>query len=174
MGLDHPQAALMGQTATYWQNKIYQTSFSNDHNLSLSGAYKTLPYRASVGYTDQTGILKTSGLQRFTAALNLNPTFLDNHLKVSVSAKYMNVKNRFADYGAIGAAISMDPTQAVYDPANTIYGGYFAWKQPNGDPMTQVTNNPLALLEQRHNTSDVNRFLGNVQVDYKYSFSART
>jgi iron complex outermembrane receptor protein len=169
-GAASPQAALMGQTATYWQKQIYQTAFSNDHNLSLSGAYKTLPYRASIGYTDQTGILKTSGLQRFTGALNLNPTFLDNHLTVSVNAKYMNVKNRFADYGAIGAAISMDPTQPVYDPASSKYGGYFTWKQPNGDPMTQTTSNPLALLEQRHNTSDVNRFLGNVQVDYKLHF----
>ncbi len=169
-GATSSQAALMGQSATYWQNRIYQTSFSHDHNLSISGGYKATPYRASLGYTDQTGILKTSGLQRFTVALNLNPTFLDDHLKVSVSAKYMNVRNRFADTGAIGAAISMDPTQPVYDPANIQYGGYFAWKQHNGVPMTQVTSNPLALLEQRNNKSDVNRFLGNVQVDYKLHF----
>lgn len=169
-GADSPQALLKGQSATYWQNKIYQTSFSNDHNLSLSGAYKTLPYRASVGYTDQTGILKTSGLKRFTASLNLNPTFLDNHLTVSVNAKYMNIKNRFADYGAIGAAISMDPTQAVYDQTSTRYGGYFTWKQPNFDPITQTTFNPVALLELRDNRSNVNRFLGNVQVDYKLHF----
>jgi iron complex outermembrane receptor protein len=164
------QVALMGQTATYWQKQIYQTAYSNDHNLSLSGAYKALPYRASVGYTNQTGILKTSGLERITGALNLSPTFLDNHLTVNVNAKYMNVKNRFADYGAIGSAVSMDPTQSVYDPANTKFGGYFIWKQPNGDPMTQVTNNPLALLNQRNNRSTVNRLLGNVQIDYKLHF----
>src|SRR5450759_4918481 len=46
-GATSPQAALMGQAATNWQKQIYQTAFSNDQNLSLSGAYKTFPYRAS-------------------------------------------------------------------------------------------------------------------------------
>jgi iron complex outermembrane receptor protein len=165
-----PQVALMGSAATDWQSHIYQTAISNDHNLSLSGAYKTLPYRASVGYTNQTGILKTSGLQRYTGTLNLNPSFLDNHLTISLNAKYMNIQNRFADYGAIGSALSMDPTQPVYDAESSKYGGYFTWKQPNGDPMTQVTNNPVALLDLRNNRSVVNRLLGNIQLDYKLHF----
>jgi iron complex outermembrane receptor protein len=169
-GATSAQAALMGSSTTDWQKQIYQAAYSNDHNLSLSGAYKILPYRVSVGYTKQTGILKTSGLERVTGALNLNPSFLDNHLTVNLNAKYMNVKNRFADYGAIGSAVSMDPTQPVYDADNTKYGGYFAWKQPNGDPMTQVTNNPVALLDLRNNRSTVNRLLGNIQVDYKLPF----
>jgi iron complex outermembrane receptor protein len=47
----------------------------------------------------------------------------------------MNIRNRFADHGAIGAAVSFDPTQPVYDPVSSKYGGYFTWKQPNGDPI---------------------------------------
>ena len=70
------QAQLMGTASTDWQNQIYQTAFSLDHNLNISGAVKNFPYRASVGYSDQTGLLKTSGLQRFTAAVNLNPSYL--------------------------------------------------------------------------------------------------
>ena len=164
---------LAGNSLTNWQNQIYQTAYSLDHNLNFSGAYKFLPYRLSIGYTDQTGILKTNGLQRTTVGLNLNPSFLDNHLTVSVNAKYMNIKNRFANTGAIGSAVSFDPTQPVYDPTNLKSGGYFAWKQTGApyDPIAiGATSNPVAQLELENNRSDVNRVLGNVQVDYKLHF----
>jgi TonB-linked SusC/RagA family outer membrane protein len=164
-------ALLMGKAETDWQKQIYQTATSLDHNLSFSGNIKTMPYRASVGYTDQTGILKTNGLERLTASLNLNPSFLQDHLTVTVNAKYMNIKNRFADNGAIGAAVSMDPTQAVYDYSSSKFGGYFTWKQPNGDPIAiGAVNNPVAMLDLRNDRSFVNRLLGNVQVDYKLHF----
>lgn len=166
-------AALLGKAETDWQKEIYQTAYSLDHNLSLSGSVKNIPYRASVGYTDQTGILKTSGLQRLTASLNVNPTFLDNHLTVGVNAKYMNIKNRFANSGAIGNANEMDPTQPVYDAANTKWGGFFLWKQTTSpyDPISiNAPWNPVSLLENCNNRSAVNRLLGNVQVDYKLHF----
>ncbi len=166
-----PAAQLMGESSTDWQEVIYQTATSFDHNLSFSGSYKFLPYRFSAGYTNEKGLLKTSGLERFTSALNLNPKYFDNHLSINVNAKYMNIRNRFADHGAIGAAVSMDPTQSVYDESSSAYGGYFTWKQPNGDPITiGVTSNPLALLELRDDRSLVNRFLGNAELEYKLHF----
>lgn len=166
-----PAALLLGEYSTDWQKQIYQTVVSLDHNLSFSGSYKFLPYRFSVGYTSEKGLLKTSGLERLTSSLNLTPSFLDNHLVVTVNAKYMNVRNRFADHGAIGAAVSFDPTQPVYDPNGNKFGGYFTWKQANGDPITiGVPSNPLALLELRNDKSMVHRFLGNAQVEYKLHF----
>ena len=163
------QAQLMGTASTDWQNQIYQTAFSLDHNLSISGAVKNFPYRASVGYSDQTGLLKTSGLQRFTAAVNLNPSYLDNHLTVTVNAKYMNNKNRFADWGAVNDAIAFDPTQQVTVP-NGAWGGYYTWLQPNGAPITIATTNPVADLQLQNNRSFVDRLLGNAQVDYRLHF----
>jgi iron complex outermembrane receptor protein len=166
-----PAVLAMGKANTDWQKEIYQPAVTLDHNLSFSGAYKFLPYRASIGYTDQTGILKTSELGRITAALNLSPSFMDDHITVNLSAKYMNMKNRFANQGAIGSALSMDPTQPVYDAASSLYGGYFTWKQPNGDPIAiQAPYNPIALLELTNDKSLVNRVLGNLQVDYKLHF----
>lgn len=170
-GAESPASLLLGNSTTDWQKQIYQNAFSQDHNLSFSGNVKNFPYRASVGYTDQTGILKTSGLKRMTAAVNLNPTFLDNHLTVTVNAKYMNINNRFANTGAIGSAVSMDPTQPVYDAASSAYGGYFTWKQPNGDPIAiGAVSNPVAQLNQNNDKALVNRILGNIQLDYKLHF----
>jgi iron complex outermembrane receptor protein len=100
--------------------------------------------------------------------LNLNPSFFKNYLKVNVNAKYLNELNHFADNGAIGSAIAMDPTKPVY--ADNLYGGYWAWLQADGTPVGQATSNPVALLKLRDDNAQVNRFLGNLQMDYKLHF----
>ena len=41
--------ALLGNADTNWQKEIYQTAPMSNSSLILSGAYKTLPYRVSVG-----------------------------------------------------------------------------------------------------------------------------
>lgn len=161
--------SLLGTANTDWQKEIYNSAFGMDHNLSISGAYKTLPYRLSLGYADFDGIVKTDNMQRTTVGLNLNPTFFDNHLKVNMSGKGMFIKQRFANEAALGSAIQMDPTKPVYEDGGA-YGGYYTLLQANGDPVTQATKNPLALLDQREDNSDVNRFLGNLQLDYKFHF----
>lgn len=173
---NNPNATdLLGSENTNWQKEIYQTAISHDHNLSLSGSVENLsfvdnlPFRVSLGYSDQKGILKTSGLDRFTGAINLNPSFLDDHLRINLSAKGMYIKNQFADWGAVGSAVAFDPTQPVLD-ATSPYGGYFTWTQPNGDPITIATSNPVALLEMRDDNSTVKRSIGNVQFDYKFHF----
>ncbi|MQY80607.1 MAG: SusC/RagA family TonB-linked outer membrane protein [Bacteroidetes bacterium] len=173
---NNPNATdLLGSENTNWQKEIYQTAISHDHNLSLSGSVENLsfvdnlPFRVSLGYSDQKGILKTSGLDRFTGAINLNPSFLDDHLRINLSAKGMYIKNQFADWGAVGSAVAFDPTQPVLD-ATSQYGGYFTWTQPNGDPITIATSNPVALLEMRDDNSTVKRSIGNVQFDYKFHF----
>jgi iron complex outermembrane receptor protein len=164
-------ANLLGYSNTNWQDQIYQTALSHDHNLSLSGSYKFLPFRASVGYTNQTGLLKTSGLQRVTASLNLNPTFFDKHLTITVNSKYMHIKERFAAWGAIGSAMEMDPTKPVYDETSA-YGGYYYWRQTSSTaPIMNVGHfNPVSQLYQRDDRSNVNRLLGNVQLEYLAHF----
>lgn len=158
----------LGSANTDWQDVIYQKAMAYDNNLSVSGSIKNIPYRASVGYLSQDGILKTDHFNRFSSALNLSPKFLNDHLSANIAAKFSRTGNRFADGGAIGNAVNFDPTQPVYAKNN--YGGYFEWIQSNGLPVNLSNRNPLALLELRNNTSNVNRFIGNVQLDYKFHF----
>ncbi len=165
-------------TSTDWQKEIFRSAISTDHNLAFTGAVSTMPYRVSVGYTYQDGILKTDNMQRVSLGANLNPTFFKNYLKLNVNAKYMYEKNQFADQGAIGSAINFDPTKPVMENRTLIdrnYGGYWAWLQsPNEfgqrNPVNQAPANPVATLELRDDKSTVNRFLGNAQIDYKLHF----
>ncbi|MGL5635249.1 MAG: SusC/RagA family TonB-linked outer membrane protein, partial [Bacteroidales bacterium] len=146
-----------------------------DHNVSVSGAGRNLPYRVSVGFTADNGILKTSHMDRTTLSVALTPTFFDQHLRVNLNAKGMYIKNRFADQGSIGAAVVFDPTQPVYSDnfGSGIGNGYFSWLKPteSGFLFNDIaTINPLALLEQRKDVSEAYRSLGNAQFDYKFHF----
>jgi len=179
--------SLLGDQSTNWQDEIYQDAFGQDHYLSLTGAYKSLPYRVSYGYSAQDGILKTDNMKRHTIGLALTPLLFDDHLKIDFNARAMFIKNRFADRGAIAGAVQFDPTKPIttdstytiyyLDPngdsttSSTDYGGYYAWTQTeNGLPVGQATTNPVALLNMREDISDVNRILGNIQLDYKFHF----
>lgn len=162
----------LGTVSTDWQDEIYRTAISTDHNVSVAGAYKSLPYRASVGYTNENGILKTSSMDRTTASMNLTPSFLDDHLKVNLSAKYSYTNNHFADQGAIGNALRFNPTVTPYNSSSLYekFGGYYTDLNADLIPDNLAPTNPLALLNQKKDVSDVNRIIGNAQVDYNFHF----
>ncbi|MCL4481680.1 MAG: TonB-dependent receptor plug domain-containing protein, partial [Bacteroidetes bacterium] len=126
VGLNMNSLNRLGKENTNWQKQIYQTAIAHDHNISMSGGIKTMPYRASLGYTNQDGILKTTNMERSTLAIGLDPTFFDNHLKVSVNLKGSYTKQDFGNQGAVGSAVFYDPTQPVRN-GNTKFGGYFTW-----------------------------------------------
>src|SRR5258705_8174824 len=116
------QNALLGTANTDWQDEIYQTAFGTDNNISLSGGIEKLPYRVSLGYLNQSGILRTGKLSRFSGAINLSPIFLKNHLKVDLNFRAAMNHTRFANEGAIGSAAAFDPTQPVHNTSGR-FGG---------------------------------------------------
>jgi TonB-dependent starch-binding outer membrane protein SusC len=152
----------LGTQNTNWQKEIFRTAFSQDHNLSISGAYKALPYRASVGYTDQNGILRNTDMQRITGAINLDPSFFDKSLKVNINVKGMSTKNNFGADGSIGSAVNMDPTQVVRD-GNKSSDGYFQWINYGS---SLGTSNPVEQALATDNRSTVKRGIGNIQINY--------
>ena len=177
-GTDSPAYAALGKANTDWQSEIYRAAISTDHNITISGGLKNMPYRISLGYTNQQGILKTSDFQRYTASVNLSPSFFDDHLKVNLNAKGMIAKTSYANTGAVNAAVWMDPTQSVRDDREQFknFGGYFQWlgsgaalNDPTWDKTynSLATKNPVALLEQQDKKADSKTFIGNAEFDYK-------
>ena len=167
------QKAMLGTANTDWQDEIYQTAFATDNNISVSGGIKNLPYRFSVGYQNQDGVLKTDNLQKTSLSLTLNPTFFDNHLKVDINLKGSFQKSFFANTGAIGSAISFDPTQPVYASIKKErFGGYYEWLDATNATglMALAGRNPVGLLLQRENIGNPQRGIGNIQLDYKIHF----
>ncbi|QUB65598.1 SusC/RagA family TonB-linked outer membrane protein [Prevotella melaninogenica] len=167
----------LGSANTNWQNEIFRTALSHDHNVAVSGQVGDwLPYRVSAGYTNQQGIIKTSNFERFTGALTLSPSFLNDHLKVTLNAKGMWTKNRYADGEAIKAARQFDPTQPVYASGYDNFGGYYQWLDDgtalndSSWPKTYyslATKNPVSILNLKNDRAISRDFLGSADVDYK-------
>jgi iron complex outermembrane receptor protein len=160
----------LGTENTNWYKQLFQTAISHDHNISVSGGFKNVPYRVSAGYTNQDGIVKTSNFERFMGAFNLSPSLFNDHLKINLNAKGMLVKNRYADGGVVSAAATMDPTQPVTstDPIFAPYGGYWQWRAVTGT--TLATENPAATLNNKTDVSNAKDFIGNAEFDYKLHF----
>jgi TonB-dependent starch-binding outer membrane protein SusC len=163
------QKSQVGTANTDWQDAIYQTAVSTDNNLSFSGGIKKLPYRVSIGYSYLNGILKTDHLQKTSLALVLNPTFFNNTLKVDINLKGSMQKTRFANQGAIGGAVSFDPTQPIYSNSSR-YNGYYEWLESNGDLILNRPNNPVGVLNETFDEQSPKRSIGNIQFDYAIPF----
>ncbi|MGQ2118031.1 SusC/RagA family TonB-linked outer membrane protein [Ornithobacterium rhinotracheale] len=161
---------LMSSDETKWQNQIYRLAVGFDNNLSISGGIGKVPVRLSLGYLNQDGILKTNNIERTTLGLNINPRLFDNHLAININAKGTYAENRFASTEAIGSAVSFAPTQPVFAPNMSQFGGYWTWVNSDGSPNVNATKNPLSLLNQRFDYSYVRRVLSNIQFDYKFHF----
>ena len=172
----------LGSANTDWQKEIYRTALSTDHNVSVFGGIGTTPIRVSVGYTNQNGILKTSNFNRYTASLNVSPSFFGGLLKVNGNLKGMYAQSRFADVGAVGAATEMDPTQPVRSSGDTYqryFGGFFQWTTDGkslNDPTWLLTNNslapanPVSMLEMKDDRAKSQSLVGNIELDYKFHF----
>ena len=157
------------EISTDWQELIFRPAYTTDNALSMSGAVGPLPFRASLGYLNQQGVIKTSQFERFSGALNLNPTFLDGALQANLNLRRVVSRSRFAETGAIGAAVAMDPTKPIYSDDFT-FGGYYQWTDADGNFNPNATVNPLSILEQRRNEATVARTIGNLQFDYQLPF----
>ena len=167
-----------GDRAVYntdWQDAIYRSAITQDYNFGVrTNLLEKIPFRASIGYNETEGVVKTNDYERVTGSLRLTPKFFDDHLKIDFNAKGTLVdKNAVDEGGAIGGAISMDPTKPIYD-SNSIFGGYYQQLQsPNNpnDPNAKAgAGNPLGVLLQRTRPEKVQRLLGNIELDYKFHF----
>lgn len=159
---DHPDSTV---TNTNWQDEIYQRGLAQDINVALSGGVKGLPYRLGIGYYSESGVLRTSSLDRYSLTFNASPKIARN-LTANVSAKAYRADNVYANQGAIGSAVWFDPTREVYDEASP-YGGYFEWKLTTGALSNLSPRNPVGLLNLRNDRGTNDRFIGNVLFDYK-------
>ena len=157
--------AALGNANTKWQDEIYKNAFAEEINASVTGGYVSkeqafkMPYRVSAGFLNNDGTLKTTGMSRGTLGFNLTPTLFDDRLTINLNAKGVFTHNKFADEGAIGAAVQYNPLKSVDHK----------WES-NGAPNTMSTLNPVAMLNEQHKSSYVRRFIGNAQFDYKFKF----
>ena len=179
-GADSDAAKALGTANTDWQKEVLRTSISHEYNLSIGGTLGFLPYRVSGSYSKNAGILKESSMERVTAGLSLTPQFFGGLLKINANAKGYYIRNKWADQGAVGSAVSFNPTVPVmnYGADNRsgnpdfpyFYNGYTVISGNNHVYNVNAWVNPVAMIEDKENFSDVYGSNGNFQIDYAFHF----
>ncbi|MGB0864033.1 MAG: SusC/RagA family TonB-linked outer membrane protein, partial [Saprospiraceae bacterium] len=146
---------------TDWQDEIFRTAFTNSHNVSFGDGDASGNYRFSLGYQDQQGIVKGTGLKRLSARFNANKSFVDDKVKIGVQATIANTNDEQSlitdDAGfegdLLGNILKARPTNPVY-----------RFNEPDSGYFQQSTTelNPVAMNELSRSITSNLRALGSV------------
>ncbi len=151
----------LGTANTNWFDEITQTAGGHNHSLSFSNGGANSAFRASLGYQQLDGVIRTSSLERTSLSLNYNQSMFEDRLNLNANVKAAYTRNTF-DPGVIGAAWEFDPTQPVYDADNTAFGGYFEYNTG------LAPRNPVSGIEQIENNGRAVRNIGNIELEYNF------
>jgi len=148
---------------TNWQDEIFRTSISNNHNVSFTGGGKNTQYRASLSYMDQQGILKRSSMEKYTGRLTFTQTTLKDRLKIEGSLSVARTNDQRVPLGENGgyegdlllSALKSNPTFPVYNPDGSYY-------QASRD-----VRNPVAMMKLTDDNTQTDRILFNISGSLK-------
>ncbi|WPP48417.1 SusC/RagA family TonB-linked outer membrane protein [Catalinimonas niigatensis] len=147
---------------TDWQDELFRTAITHNHDLSYSGGSDAGSYRLSLGYTDQEGIVERSGLRRLSARFNGTSNFINDRLTISTQVTVSDIRdnnvpisdNAGATGDLLGAALKLNPTYPVYQDGELYQRS-----------VTEL--NPVAFLELSNDYTNTVRALGNVTFDFQ-------
>ncbi|MFD1770378.1 SusC/RagA family TonB-linked outer membrane protein [Sphingobacterium suaedae] len=150
-------------TGTDWQEAILRKAYVQDHNLSFSGGDEGMTYFTSLNITTQDGIVRNTGMDRYTGRVNLESTF-DRKGKFGINLTSSRILDKNAiDGNSINESAGPINAALLYDPTEQIYRADGSFTQSN----FLTINNPLSLVKGISNESAANRTLGNLFVSYE-------
>ncbi|MCC6288720.1 MAG: TonB-dependent receptor [Chitinophagaceae bacterium] len=144
-----------------WQDEIFRKGYTQNHQLSFSGGQDKFTYYASLNYLDQSGIVISSGIKRYTGRVNLNYT--DTKFKFGINLNAAKINDDYVPNGVsinegagiVNTAIFQDPTLSVYNA-----DGKYA--------QSSLVNleNPLGLANAVTDYAVTGRTFGNAFLEY--------
>lgn len=175
--IEFQQPELLGE-GTDWQDELFRSGFTENHQISLSGGKDGYTYYISGGYMDQEGTIVGSGLRRYTFKLNLDSQVKD-WLRVggNFSAAVTNEDLVFSSSsnGIINYTMLSAPDLAPYAGS----GGFQAQEE---NELGIAFNNPLAMALAINQKLVRKSFFGNTYLEarlmpelkYRFEFGANT
>ena len=154
----------LGAANTNWFNQIDRRAYSQEHNVSITGAGASSSYRIGVGYLNQQGVIQNSSTQRLSLSINFDQHLFDDNLDIKVNARGARTYDQFVPGAVLGNAANMGPTQPVYDP--NALTGYYNYPGYN----IQSPANPVEALNLDKSDGTEYRSVGNVQAEYRLPF----
>ncbi|MFD2033520.1 SusC/RagA family TonB-linked outer membrane protein [Belliella marina] len=149
---------------TDWQDALYQPGYVFNNEVSVSTNNEKSSLMINLGHLKNTGILKHTGFERYSARINANTYLFEDKLRFGINTQFTNSNETPAarDVGNApvpGLAITLAPTIPVRD-ANGEFAG------PVGAGYSD-RNNPL-LMQHLNRWDNIrnNNFYGNVFAEW--------
>ncbi|MEI7500522.1 MAG: TonB-dependent receptor [Bacteroidota bacterium] len=160
----YPNPDSLGQ-GTDWQSEIYRNAPIQNYQVSFSGANDKTSYSLSLGYYDQRGIIYGSDFKRYSLRANMDRK-ISKKLSGGTNLSYTQTKANTVPTdtpggffpGVVNTALIFNPVLPVYDST-----GQYTLTDPNADAWL---DNPVAVTRDVNAVDKVNRFLGNVYLEY--------
>lgn len=142
---------------TKWQDEIFRTSTLQNYNANISGGNQATQYYASLGYSDDQGIMENTYFKRYSGRLNVNHIATDK-LGFTMKIGYTSSDNRQIQndnniFGALGAAILIPPVVPIRNEDGS-WGSAFG------------IENAVAAVTDYDNEVSRGRMIGNVAATY--------
>ncbi len=101
-----------------WQDEIYRTGWQQDYSLSVSGGSDQGWYSFSGNYTDQGGIIRNTGFNRYGVSLNIG-RHINKYVEIGTSSFFTNTVTNFQrtnseNTGIIRSALIFPSTYGVH------------------------------------------------------------
>ena len=147
---------------TNWQDAVFQTALTNQHQISAQGGTDKVRYYVSGSYMNQEGTIIGSNFKRLAARANIDAD-LKSWLKMGLNVAYSDSKDdlKLADgeEGIINYSLTTTPNLPIYDmDGNYASSSYEGSSSPN----------PIALAMLNTNKLNRQKLNGNIFFDVKF------
>jgi TonB-linked SusC/RagA family outer membrane protein len=149
---------------TNWEKETYKPSFSQSHQLNISGGTEKSVYSVSLGYLNQKGLTPTSAFKRYSLKMTMDNDLKD-WLKVGGSVNLIASRQRMVsgDNGSLNVPRDVTeevPLVPIKYPDGT-WAGNFDIAGLEGAP------NPIQVANERYTLNNTTQMLGNVYLLFK-------
>ncbi|CAM2809915.1 iron complex outermembrane recepter protein [Flavobacterium frigoris] len=152
-----------GSRSYNWEDAVLRNGFSMNHDLSFSKTTDNSNTRLSFGASNTDGIVKNSGLDKYSASFYNSNDFFEGALKVESRIIYTSLKDETtllsnnAGYigNLIGTALYWNPTSPIYNADGTY------------NVISTSYLNPVQLLNSYKDFTNTSKLLGSINTTWK-------
>lgn len=146
---------------TDWQDEIFNTGFSQHHNLSVSGGTEKIRYYVNANYVNSEGFV---GVGTWNRGYNFQSKFsiqANKRLKFDLNTSLGYGANKNMDAGgAVMSAMQWSPTKTIYAEDGT-------YTQPGGGVGPVGLYNPVAIGNEVNNGSESGSVHADLRAEYQ-------
>ncbi|WP_339918951.1 SusC/RagA family TonB-linked outer membrane protein [uncultured Flavobacterium sp.] len=152
-----------GSRSYNWEDAVMRNGFSMNHDLSFNKSSENSNTRLSFGASNTDGIVKNSGLDKYSASFYNSNDFFGGAVKIESRIIYTALKDETtllsnnAGYigNLIGTALYWNPTLPIYNTDGTYHVESTSYL------------NPVQLLDSYKDFTNTNKLLGSINTTWK-------